>query len=487
VSKLSRSFVVVALALAPALACARLAGLDDPDPPASNGSGSSPDSGSPGVILGDGITLKPESIALTTSCAGNDDAQYISLENQGDKDWPYELQVPEGSAFQLRDGADASVRSLTGTLPAKRILLVYLRVTSTKAGNFGGQVIVRVGEHTKSIPVNVTMNGGALAISPTLVDFGEVRQNTASPPQTVEIKNTGTEAVNVTGLGAAAGSDAGTEFDVSFGSAASVNIPPGETANATVTLVAGPAGAKVTSTLEPRTQSPTCGELPTLTLSGTRVNTEVTVNPISLGFGSVGCGVGGATKTVTISNFSNMPASFTAAAPAISWFTVDPASGTVPREMMGVPGTATVTVTLKPVPTFGNRTDAIDIIVAEPAKTTTVLASVMGKGAVLSISPMTLSGFAPDETKSYLVRNVGNDFIYVRNTSSDGAFTVDGTTALFPDNPFGFGVGVKFVAQGSGTHNATITTMRISSPPFVLPESGTFCEAPGVVNVTAKR
>ena len=64
---------------------------------------------------------------------------------------------PEGSAFALRADDDASVGKLTGKLPPGGVVIVYLRATPTKAGTFSGQVIVKVGDHTKQVPVQVTV------------------------------------------------------------------------------------------------------------------------------------------------------------------------------------------------------------------------------------------------------------------------------------------------------------------------------------------
>lgn len=487
---MNRLPVAAAGALVALVACAKLAGLEDPDPgPPGDGA----DAGTEGRQAAPGIAVKPESVAITTSCAGGGDTAFITIENQNETPADYELQVPEGSAFALRNDADASVGSLKGTVPAKGLVLVYLRAMPTKAGTFAGQVIVHIGERVTQIPVQVTVTGGALVFSPDLVDFGEVRQQTTSQGQTIEITNTGTQPVNVLGLDRTPASGATAEFSIDTGGG-SINIAPGEKATVVATLLPGNAGPQVTEVFEPRTQEPTCGALPTVTLKGTRVNQDVTVNPASLDFGEVDCmSAGGAARIITVSNYGNGPADFTATAPSDSWFEVTQESPNVPKANGGEPSTRTVTVKLKPVgATIGGHSEAIEVKVTnpKPEKTTTVTATVKSVGGVIDIVPTTLSGFAPGGTKSFGIKNTGNKYVYVRHTSSNpSSFVVtDDTneTALLPGSIFYIARDVKFVGRTAGTHQADIVTEK-GSPPPLTPSSGNLCGAVPVVKVSATR
>jgi hypothetical protein len=486
-SKVSAQTFAVAGALVTFVACAQIAGIDDPLPPHTTPDGDRTDSGA--IELADGLSISPESVALTTSCTGAGEEKYLTLTNDSATDAPYELQVPDGSAFTLRDDKGNVSATLKGTLPAHQLLLVYLKVTATKAGTFNGQVIVRIGERVSQLPVAVTVNGGSLAFLPSLVDFGDVRKDTISGIQTVDITNTGTEPVNVIGFHTAGGTAPPGEFDLNLG-AGSVNIPAGGKATASITMRAGPAGNAVTETLEPDTQTPMCGAVPSLTLKGQRVNQDVTVSPVSLDFGTVDCtAVGGVTRTVTISNFGGTDVPFTTSTPANSWFTVSP-GGTVPRKTGPNAGVANVIVTLKPVGgAIGDHTDAISIAVAGPQpKVTTITAAVKSEGAILTVQPTTLDGFAPNQTRSFTIRNDGNKSIYVRNTSSNpGAFSIVNNSDSFwvtGELPIPMSVSVKFVAQAQGQHTSTITTTR-GTP--LLGDSAQLCASPAVVTATASR
>lgn len=468
-------------ALLALVACASIAGIEDPDP-ASGGGAGGPDGG---VQLGDGISITPESVTITTSCTGSGESRYITLTNQTDADTSYELQIPEGSAFALRDASDASTPTLKGTLAAKQVLIVYLRVTATTAGTHSGQIIARVGERVTQLPVVVTVNGGSLAFSPTLIDFGEVRKDTNSPTQVVQLENTGTEKVNVIGFGVPAGAASGTDFTTSLASGSLV-LDPGAKTDVTTMFVAGPPGPQITTVFEPRTETPTCGALPKLTLKGTRVNQDVTVNPVLLNFGDVDCSsAGGATKTISISNYSGGLVPFTVST-ASTRYSVAPPSGTVPAANGSTPGKVDVVVTLKAVgAALDTYNDTIEVETSGPqARKTSVAISLKTVGATVSVQPTTLTGFGGDEIESFTVKNTGNKFIYLQHASSDSnAFRLVNNSDNSPLYPgISLSVSVKSVAQGSGPHSATVTTTRRDTPVLSLfPSSAVLCEPAAVV------
>ena len=436
------------------------------------------------------ISVTPASIALSASCAGAGSPEYFTVKNEGSADADYEIQVPEGSAFALRADDDASVGKLTGKLPAGGVVIVYVRATPTKAGTFSGQVIVKVGDHTRQVPVQVTVEGGSLALTPSLLDFGEVRQNTASQPQTIEIENSGTQAVNVLGFEPSSGVPGPFQVDLGAGS---LNIGPGQKATVTATFYPEAAGPQVSAELVPTTQVPTCGEVPKLTLRGTSVNQDVTVNPVSLDFGDVDCvSPGGASKTITVSNYATTPATFTVSAPPTSWFSVAASDMTVAPATGNAPATQTITVTLKPVGTdIGSHAEPIEIdVTGAIAKKTTVTANVKSVGGIIEVVPKMLDNFRPDQaTRSFGVRNVGNKYVYVRHVSSNpDAFAVSSSTnqnALSTGIPIFVSVDVNFVAQANGSHQADITTEK-TNPPFPIPAGGNVCRAE-VVKVSGMR
>jgi hypothetical protein len=95
-------------------------------------------------------------------------------------------------------------------------------------------------------------------------------------------------------------------------------------------------------------------------------------------------------------------------------------------------------------------------------------ASVRVVGAVLQLTPLQLSGFASNQTKQFLARNIGNTYIYLSHASSQPAFAiVNGTNQTLLDPQGGLfdalTVDVRFIATTAGTYSADITTSRVNA------------------------
>jgi hypothetical protein len=473
-------------------ACARLAGLEDSNPAQDENLPSLPDGGGGGSFPANeaGAIISPLKIEVSTSCGTLAEAAYIKIQNTGDRDIPFEVKSPSPDIIALKGETGNSLESVKGVVVAHKVELVYTKVISSTPGTVLGELFVTTGDDLQQVPVQITIKGGSLALSPTLIDFGQVRQDTSTPPQPVTLENTGNEPITVESWRV----DGGTDFTMSTGS---LTIAPGVKAASTATFVAGSAGAPLSAGVSPQTQMPTCNAAPTLTLKGQRVNQAVTVNPGTIGFGEIDCNTASANapKTITVSNFSpNTVATFNVALKdgADAWLVVNPASGSVNPAAGATPGTAPVTVNLKPIGSVpGDLTGSIQITTAGPETgTKTVIASLRVKGALLEITPAALSGFTAGQTKQFTVKNTGNDFIYLRHSSSSTAFVIaNGTdeTPLYPPGDFfpnALKVDVKLNTAGTGTHAAEITTVRTSSGLF-FPTSGRLCNVPTVVQASA--
>ncbi|MBX3207379.1 MAG: choice-of-anchor D domain-containing protein [Labilithrix sp.] len=458
-------------------ACASLAGIEAPAP--GDDARDDRDDGT-GAAGADGLGVSPDRVEITSTCAGEGESKFVTLSNKTGREAPYELEVPEGAAFALRDPADASASKLAGTLAAGEDVRIYLRVIATKAGTSTAPLRARVGGQTTQVTVTVKVEGGALEFWPALVDFGDVRYNKPSPTQTVQLKNVGTEPVNVIAFGGPGGADAGSDFQVNAG-AGSIPLEPNAMADIPVALAPGEPGSQVTAYFEPQTETPTCGAPPKLTLKGKRVNEDVTVNPVSINFNDVDCGSGGMTRTIVISNFSATAVPFEATTNADARYALSVTSGSVPAASGGTEGKTSIVVTLKPVNDLGPHADKVDIKVSPVGgeKTTTVSVAMRTVGGLLVIDPAERS-FGPGDTKSFTVKNVGNKFIYGRHASSNtSAFQIVNNTSegpLFPD--IARRVDVKFVASPDGAHSARVDTTRINTPPqysLIYPSSGQLC------------
>lgn len=481
VDKLRRLPVVafgaaLGLAACALAACAGLAGIEAPDLVRASGA-------EDGGAVSSEIAIRPEAIAITTTCAGASETPSLTLENAGTAPAPYELQVPEGSAFALLDESGATTGARTGLVPAKATVSVPLQASATRSGTFPGEVVVRVGGGVRLVPVQVTVQGAELTALPALVDFGEVRQQTEATAQTVELENTGTAAVDVVGFSA----DGGADFALSL---SPTTLAPGAKASATASFAAGDAGLPTSKTFTAITRQAVCGELPRVTVRGVRVNQEVTVNPASIDFGDVDClSAGGATRSITISNYATVPAVFAVTSGAGSRFSASPSKATVPPATNGIPGAVDVVVTLLPTgSSIGDHAEPLQIDVTTPeSRLSTVTAKVRNVGAKLVIEPTRLARYSRDQKKSFTVKNVGNKFVFVRHdSSSPKVFSLVGDSdesALYANAPFPATVEVRLGV--SGDHSAEITTTRRDTPGFTFyPASGTICEPPAIVSVT---
>jgi urease beta subunit len=480
-----RAASLIVLALGAVAACAKIADLEGSYPsfPADGNGGTLP-------TTPEGITVSPATLEIATSCGVTSDSSAIAIANTGAVEQPYEVQVPKGSSLTLRDDKGTIGPVVSGVVAPGQVVQVVAVVTSSKPGTNETDVFVTTAGRLQVVKARVTIKGAALSLTPALIDFGEVRQNTAAPPQTVEIENTGNEPVTIEGwTSTTRTADAGApDFTMS---SASIPIQPGQKGQATVTFEPKPAGPEVTAELTPKTTGTLCGDPPKIRLEGTRVNAEVTVSPGGFDFGDVACNaVSNATRTLTISNYSNQDANATVTLPADSWFTIlDLAPLTIRKGRADKPTTATITVGLKQLPsTLEDHTEQLSITLTGPETTTkTVSTRVRTVGAILEVTPATLDEFTPGETKEFTIRNTGNKFIAVRVASSNpAAFASGGDHYLYENSPFVSRATVRFLATTPGTHTADITVSRTESPPW-WPKSSTLCNAPVVVKATTTK
>jgi hypothetical protein len=456
-------FLAGAGTLACLAACASLAGLEDP--------------------LASDVKISPQSLTVTTSCddAGAE-AATISLENDNGGSASYTLDAPDGGPYTLLDTAGVPTSSVRGTLRPKQRVSFRLRGTGTVAGTITSDLTASVtvsgsggAAHVVHVPVSVVVNGGQLVVFPTVVDFGEVKEQFDALPREIEITNNGTQPVHIVRFEPTDG--AGSDFSI----AGPTDVGAQQKATTSASFLKGDAGPPVSATFKAVLDTEACGAVPTVTLRGTRVSKEVTVEPGQIDFGEGDCNSpGGGTKTITVTNYSPKPAVFTVTPPSPN-FVVSPTTDTVPAAQPGgPPQSKQITVTEGPVPaTPGAYGEDITIkIVADETTTTKVAAKATSVGAILEFTPDNVK-FGSNGQKSFTVKNTGNKFVYIKSKLSGGAgsFSIQSgdTNGLFVNVP-GF-ISVKFNAVVDGlSYDATITTSRTDNP-FGIPASGQVCNA----------
>jgi hypothetical protein len=472
-------------------ACAAIAGIELP-PPVQKG-----------VDLGNGLHIVQSKLTLEGTCRGTGSASDLTLENSGEADQPYTVTVPDEAPVGLGDGT-GTAKKLDGKLPARHRVSIPVHAVPTTAGEYAGKATVHIGDLPDvDIELDVTIQGVVLTVFPSVVDFGEVRQGTTPPVQTISIKNTGTVPVQVTGFDVVNG--AGGDFTITP-PPARIDPDPNQATPTQVSFASGTAGPPLTATLRPKIDSDSlCTDLPTVTLNGARVNQDATISPTAINFGEVDCdSPGGASQNITISNYADGSRSATIGPLAAgSRFSLSETNVTVPPQKdPNTPGTKVVTVTQNAIQ---DQTAAdlkaysedikihVDGVGATPLpRDVTIAATLTSVGAVVGIAPTvrtfsTIGGST--DTESVTINNTGTKFIYLHHViTGPGAGTFStGDDAVFPGLPATFKI--NFSASSDGTYAATITTSRADSPFLsILPTSSHLCNAPAPdVDVTGTR
>jgi len=454
--------------------CAKLANLE---PTSGTGAATPADLRDAGGLpeTAEKITTTFSDIDRPVPCGQPTEFRYVVLTSANTNEVDYALEVPEGSPFALRVEGGATGRVVEGKIPPTGEVKIYVRVASPRPGPVGGDLFVRTGATRQRAELAINVLGGSLSLKPALLDFGEVRRETDSAPQPIVLTNTGTERVTIT-----AWSPNGADFTFA---PSGLSIEPGENATMQATLRAGPAGPPLELGFTPTATTPLCEGAPSLTLRATRVNQDVTVNPATVDFGNVDCNAAASPRTVTITNHGNQNASFDVALPGgdTSWFTVSTTGGTVPKAMGPNPGTTSFTIGIKPGADLTRRSETINVTITSPDQgTKTVTATVQRRGAVLEVTaasgqPFPLTFTAANQTKQYLVRNVGNDGVRVRATSTSAAFSPEDPPYQLSFPSFPVSVNVRSNSDGNAT--GFINFVRTDN---LLPPSGALCNTPTV-------
>lgn len=465
-------------------ACAQIAGLEDPDAtqnPTTPGGGQ--------TNLG-AITISPSTLALGDVACGGTTTKALSLANNSDESATFEARLPEDTPFFFKDeGADASAgpRTITGTIAPHDQRFLYVGAAGGIPQPHKAEIVIKAGTAITQVPVEATVKGGNLEISPATIDFGEVRQQTPSPAIAVTLKNGGNERIAITGFG-----DTGAEFVLPNGT---VTLEPDEEKTVDALFKPGPAGDPLSTTVTPVTEKPTCTTTPTITLKGRRVNQDVLLSPLSGDFGDWFCKeTPDNPRTFTVTNYSTTePTTFELrlTAGAASWYTLNgPAVDSVPvAASASQPSTKTFTIGAKAVASqLGDHTEDLEVKITAPAAsagTRLIPIKLKAQGAILQVTPLNLNNFAPGEEKAFAIKNVGNYLVYVRYAISGVGFSVtDSANDDFLDPGANNDIKVRFDAASAGTYNATVD---ISRQGVIFLKTAPLCEPPPAPTLTATR
>ncbi len=452
-------------------ACASLAHLDDSDPNVSattpNPDGNGTDGGgNTGTAVGDGsvtteagVIITPTTIDFQRTVCGTAQSIKINIQNTTANATTYQLSIPPSDAFAI-DGADAT-GVLKGDLGAHDTAVITLRATSNKPGTVSTDVNVVVGTDSTTLSASLETRGAGLVFNPTPVDFGTVREKAPSADTTVTLQNTGNDAITIDSFGNAP----------DFGTPSAVTIEAGTSVTQPFHLNAGDAGDPLTEEAMPKTTGEHCGPVPTLTLKGQRINTNVTVSPAQVDLGTPACNssASGLKQTILISNYSTAAtATFTVKPQGNSKFTYSTLTGTIAKATTAtVPGTASIdigVVSIGNTPQDVNETVTVTTV-GDSSKDWPVKLHYRVTGAVVTLDQSSVN--LDDRTRADIpIKNTGNAEVCVSYRSDNSQVDVyenDEADRLTP-NDNSQRLTVAFF-NNSDTHN----TGKITISPFRCP------------------
>jgi hypothetical protein len=449
------------------LACAKLAGIEDPDRASPGGADTTAEAGTvetPSNLEGD-VDIFPTNLEFgPVTCGAEAIPQTITIRNRTSLPIAWDARLPEGSRFLIKGPA-------AGTAQPNESITLSVTVSPTSASDVTGGVIVSAGKSFVEVLTHVKGMGSVLEFVPGQVDFGEVRKGTTATPIPVELKNTGTTAATITGFTGT------TALDLTWDQApSSLSIPPGESRTLNATFAAPAQTGDLTATLAPLVTEATakCADLPSLKMAGESINNEVTISVAD--FGVQACNTPPATREITISNYSNAAitiASATFTEP--SRFSVTTSTPVViPAATGATPATGKVVIGAKPTGLMlgaGEENLHLDITGVGPpgggARATKVRIDV--QGAILTFNPSVLnftSNGSKRDSDVFPITNTGNasitvDYVFARTKGAAAWFYERDTHVLAPNQTMPVDMAFQPPTRGGDKlYEATLTPRR---------------------------
>ena len=457
-----RKRIAATLLAAATVACSQIAGLEDPQaaplPEGPGGAPSEPTDGEPPATVE--VSPRELDFGLVACGAAPAGPEVITLLNKGDAPAPYTVQLPEGTPFTLKG-------ETSGTLAPGASVPISVFAATTSSAPLTGSVLVTAAGAVTEVTAKVADKGASLELLPTLADFGEVRFQVGGTPIPIQIRNVGTDPVTIPSF---EGTTA--DFAVDWaGKPAALVIPAGGSATVQATFSSGAtvSAAILEAKLRPVVDGVLCGDRPTLTSRGKRIDTTVTISVAD--WGSVDCNTADpGQRTITIQNFFTGQVGYQVALGGGSAFElVSPAQGTVNAGQ-----SAEVTLAAKATGTsLGTIEEDVDVTISGvaapsggPRKTK---ARIRVRGAIVGVTPASITSYRyiynDTDWKAFAVGNTGNESVSVtyrviRQDSNGGtAWTwYTNTISLSPGQQKNMWVG--FRPTNRGTFPADVPVSR---------------------------
>jgi Abnormal spindle-like microcephaly-assoc'd, ASPM-SPD-2-Hydin len=404
------------------------------------------------------IAISPASVSFGSLNTGQTSNQTVTISNSGTASLTITSASVSGTGFK-----DSGI-ALPLAIPAGSSSAFTVSFEPTTAGTFAGTLTLVNNSATPSVTVALSGTGTTaqtlqLSASPTSLSFGSVAAGT-STTKTVTLTNTGTGSVSllndgVTGSGFTV-SGMSMPMTLSAGQSTSFNVAFAPTAS-------GSFSGNVTVTSN-ATNSPA-----TIALSGTGVQSQISVTPAAVSFGNVTTGVTN-TQTVTISNPGS--ASLTVSSAALSGTGFGDSGLSTPLTI-AAGGSSTFTVSFAPT-TAGAVTGSLTLVNNSTTPSATIALSGTGVAQTLQVaaSPTAVSfgsvTTGTSSTQTVTLTNSGNASVSLSKDSVAGTgFSVSGLAlplTLSAGQSTSFSVVFDPTTAGSASGSVTITSNATNSP-----------------------
>lgn len=453
--------------------CAQIAGLEEPD-------GEGADGGPEPVGTASSTTqleVTPAELDLGDVTCGSTATgpSPIVVRNKGTEPIRYTVQLPEGTAFELKG-------PLTGELAPSAVATINVVAKTNEPRETSTEVIVTANDALAQVKIKARGKGPALELAPGTVDFGDVRYQQGGTPIPVKLRNTGTDPITI---GSFEGQANG--FDVTWEGKPSPLVVAANAEvelKATLASAAQPSATGLSAKLSPVVTTALCGVRPSLETKGRPINTEVTLSVAE--WGAQPCGdASPGDRTVVVTNYTPTALSYTATTTGAAFTITGGASGPLPAN-----GTATITLKAAASTTPGLVEQTVNVDIAGLAPPSgglrTTKARLDVRGALLSITPTEIRTYRyirySTDWKAFDVVNQGNEQIDAeyqlkRTVNTSGtAWSWYTTDTLAP--AVGRQIRVGFRPQYTGSYEAQVTVVRKAG--------GTLCKSPPVLTVAGK-
>jgi Abnormal spindle-like microcephaly-assoc'd, ASPM-SPD-2-Hydin len=404
------------------------------------------------------ISISPASVSFGSLNTGQTNNQTVTISNSGTASLTITSASVSGTGF-----SDTGI-ALPLTIPAGSSSALTVRFAPTTTGNFSGTLTLVNNSATPSVSVALSGTGTAaqtlqLSASPASLSFGSVAAGT-STTKTVSLTNTGTGSVSLSN-----DSVTGSGFTVN-GMSMPMTLSAGQSTSFNVAFAPAAGGnfSGAVSVTSNATNSPT-----TIALSGTGVQSQISVTPASVSFGNVTTGVTN-TQTVTISNPGS--ASLTISGAALSGTGFGDSGLSTPLTI-AAGGTSTFTVSFAPT-TAGAVTGSLTLVNNSTTPSATLALSGTGVAQTLQVaaSPTSLSfgslTTGTSSTQTVTLTNTGNASVSLSKDSVTGTgFSVTGLAlplTLSAGQSTSFSVVFDPTTAGSASGSVTITSNATNSP-----------------------